>query len=122
MERREAIETLVKLRMIMEVADRVTSTNERKEALDMAIASFKNETYQLEYEEVQNIVIAEGMTNAEVFTKIYGYQPATDSVVCNKDDWCGKSEPCKYCSCVGDSIGREEDWWASPYKKTRAKI
>ncbi len=71
-------------------------------------------------EGVQNIVIAEGMTNAEVFTKIYGYQPATDSVVCNKDDWCGNSEPCKYCSCVGDAIGREEDWWNSPYKRGAA--
>lgn len=66
---------------------------------------------------VQNIVVTECMTNAEVFAKIYGYQPETDSVVCNKGEWCGFSEPCKYCSHVGDAIGREEDWWNSPYKR-----
>lgn len=56
------------------------------------------------------------MTNAEKFCEVFGYEPTTDAVVCNKEDWCGASEPCKYCDCYSDAIGREEDWWGKEYK------
>jgi len=56
------------------------------------------------------------MTNAEKFREVFGYEPATDAIVCNKADWCGDSEPCKYCDCYSDAIGREEDWWGKEYK------
>lgn len=55
------------------------------------------------------------MTNAEKFREVFGYEPATDAVVCNKEDWCGASEPCKYCTGNANAIGREEDWWNSEY-------
>ena len=56
-------------------------------------------------------------TNKDIFKAIFGYEPATDSVVCNKEDWCGASEPCNYCTSNSDNIGKEEDWWNAPYKK-----
>lgn len=58
----------------------------------------------------------EGATNKDIFKAIFGYEPATDSVVCNKEDWCGASEPCNYCINNSNNIGREEDWWNAPYK------
>lgn len=69
-------------------------------------------------ENVQDIVIIKkGATNKSVFEGVFGYEPATDSVVCNKEDWCGASEPCKYCGSNTDNIGREEDWWNAPHKR-----
>lgn len=62
------------------------------------------------------IIIPEKATNKDMFKVVFGYEPATDAVVCNKADWCGASEPCKYCDCYSDAIGREEDWWSAPYK------
>jgi hypothetical protein len=47
---------------------------------------------------------------------VFGYEPATDAVVCNKEDWCGASEPCNYCMVNPNNIGREENWWNAPYK------
>lgn len=60
-------------------------------------------------------------TNKDIFKAIFGYEPATDSVVCNKEDWCGASEPCNYCLNNSNSIGREEDWWNAPYKKAESE-
>lgn len=67
--------------------------------------------------EVQAIRIPEGATNKDVFKAVFGYEPATDAVVCNKEDWCGASEPCNYCMSDPDNIGREDVWWNAPYKK-----
>lgn len=63
------------------------------------------------------IRIPEGATNGDMFKAVFGYEPATDAVVCNKEDWCGASEPCNYCTSNPDKIGKEEDWWDKPYKK-----
>lgn len=63
------------------------------------------------------IEIPEGATNKDAFKAIFGYEPATDAVVCNKEDWCGESEPCNYCISNPNNIGREEDWWNAPYRK-----
>ena len=63
------------------------------------------------------IPIPEGATNKDMFKAVFGYEPATDVVVCNKEDWCGASEPCNYCIINSDNIGREEDWWNAPYRK-----
>lgn len=68
---------------------------------------------------VDAIRIPEGATNGDVFKIVFGYEPATDAVVCNKEDWCGASEPCNYCMSNPDSIGKEEEWWNAPYKKER---
>lgn len=69
-------------------------------------------------ENVQDIVIiGKGASNKSVFECVFGYEPATDSVVCNKEDWCGASEPCNYCKSNPDNIGREEDWWNAPHKR-----
>jgi len=57
------------------------------------------------------------MTNGEKFKEVFGYEPATDAVVCNKEDWCGASEPCNYCISNPNNIGREEDWWNAEYKE-----
>lgn len=61
---------------------------------------------------------SEGTTNKDVFKAVFGYEPATDSVVCNKEDWCGASKPCNYCLNNPNNIGREEDWWNAPYKES----
>jgi hypothetical protein len=62
------------------------------------------------------IPVPEGATNKDMFKTVFGYEPATDAVVCNKEDWCGASEPCNYCIANPNAIGREEDWWNAPYK------
>ena len=62
------------------------------------------------------IPVSEGATNKDMFKAVFGYEPATDAVVCNKADWCGDSEPCNYCISNPDNIGREEQWWNAPYK------
>jgi hypothetical protein len=59
---------------------------------------------------------SEGTTNKDVFKTVFGYEPATDSVICNKEDWCGASKPCNYCISNPNNIGREEEWWNAPYK------
>jgi len=52
MDRESAITILENLRRVMDVADSIAPAQERKEALDIAIASLKtDETYQLEYED-----------------------------------------------------------------------
>ena len=61
------------------------------------------------------VAIPDGATNKDAFKAVFGYEPATDAVVCNKEDWCGESEPCKYCKSNSDNIGKEEDWWDAPY-------
>ena len=63
-------------------------------------------------------IIPEGATNKDIFKAIFGYEPATGAVVCNKEDRCGASEPCNYCMCNPNNIGREEDWWNAPYKES----
>lgn len=63
------------------------------------------------------IEIPEGATRADVFEIVFGYAPAKDSVLCNKDDWCGASEPCNYCMSNSNNIGKAEDYWNAPYKK-----
>lgn len=63
----------------------------------------------------------ERATNKDIFKAIFGYEPATDSVVCNKEDWCGASEPCKYCTSNSNSIGREETWWNAEYKESKTE-
>lgn len=74
-------------------------------------------------ENVQDIVIIKkGATNKSVFEGVFGYEPATDAVVCNKKDWCGDSEPCNYCISNPDRIGREEDWWDKPYKTEQERV
>lgn len=62
------------------------------------------------------IEIPDGATRRDAFKAVFGYEPATDAVVCNKEDWCGASEPCNYCTSNPDNIGREEDWWDAPYR------
>ena len=62
------------------------------------------------------IIIPRGATNRDMFKVVFGYEPATNEVVCNKADWCRGSEPCNYCTCNSDAIGGEEDWWNTPYK------
>jgi len=62
------------------------------------------------------IPVSEGATNKDMFKTVFGYEPATDAVVCNKEDWCGASKPCNYCFANPNAIGREEDWWNAPYK------
>lgn len=69
------------------------------------------------YTKVDAIIIPEGATNGDIFKIVFGYEPAIDAVVCNKEDWCGASEPCKYCISNPNNIGREEEWWNAPYKK-----
>ena len=88
--------------------------SEQYKALTFAIDSLEvDEAYQLEYEKIDR----KPMTNAEKFKEIFGYNPATDSLVCNAEDWCGQTEPCSYCLCNSDRIGREEDWWNAQYKE-----
>lgn len=70
------------------------------------------------YTKIDVIPIPEGVTNRGMFKIVFGYDPATDSVVCNKEDWCGASEPCNYCMSNPDNIGKEEDWWNAPFKKS----
>ena len=60
--------------------------------------------------------IPKGTTNKDIFKAVFGYEPAIDAVVCNKEDWCGASEPCNYCISNSNNIGRSEDWWNAPYK------
>ena len=79
---------------------------EQKEALKAAIKAL----------EQQNELFKKGATNKDVFKAVFGYEPATNDVVCNKEDWCGASEPCNYCICNPDKVGIEEDWWNAPYK------
>ena len=55
-------------------------------------------------------------TNKEVFKAVFGYEPATDAVICNNKDWCGASEPCNYCISNSNNIGREEEWWNAKYR------
>lgn len=62
------------------------------------------------------VVIPKGATNKDVFKAIFGYEPATDAVICNKEDWCGASEPCNYCISNPNNVGREEEWWNAQYK------
>jgi hypothetical protein len=62
------------------------------------------------------IPVPEGATNKDMFKTVFGYKPAADAVVCNKEEWCGASEPCNYCIANPNAIGREEDWWNSEYK------
>lgn len=62
------------------------------------------------------IPVPEGATNKDMFKTVFGYEPATDAVVCNKEDWCGASKPCNYCFGNPNAIGREEEWWNAPYK------
>jgi hypothetical protein len=62
------------------------------------------------------IPVPEGATNKDMFKTVFGYKPAADAVVCNKEEWCGASEPCNYCIANPNAIGREEDWWNAPYK------
>lgn len=69
------------------------------------------------YKKVDAIPIPDGATNRDMFKAVFGYEPATDAVVCNEKDWCGDSEPCNYCRSNPDSIGKDEDWWNAPYKK-----
>lgn len=67
-------------------------------------------------ENVQDIIIIDnGATNKSVFEGVFGYEPATDAVVCNKEDWCGASKPCNYCMANPNNIGREENWWNATY-------
>lgn len=61
-------------------------------------------------------ILPRNSTNKDAFEAIFDYEPATDAVVCNKEDWCGASEPCNYCMSNPDNIGKEEDWWNAPYK------
>lgn len=61
--------------------------------------------------------IPNNLTNADVFSLIYGYYPATDELICNNADWCGLTPQCSYCTANRDCIGTERDWWNSPYKK-----
>ena len=61
--------------------------------------------------------IPNNATNKDVFKAVFGYDPATDAVVCNKEDWCGASDPCNYCTSNPNKIGREEDWWNEPFKR-----
>lgn len=77
---------------------------------------------QLAYAKTENaVLIPDNATNKDVFKAIFGYEPATNSVVCNKEDWCGASEPCNYCTSNSDNIGKEEDWWNAPYKKAESE-
>ena len=62
------------------------------------------------------IPVPEGATNKDMFKTVFGYKPAADAVVCNKEEWCGASEPCNYCIANPNAIGREEEWWNAPYK------
>lgn len=62
------------------------------------------------------IPVPVGATNKDMFKTVFGYEPATDAVVCNKEDWCGASKPCNYCFGNPNAIGREEEWWNAPYK------
>ena len=68
-------------------------------------------------EEIIENHIPNNATNKDVFKAVFGYDPATDAVVCNKEDWCGASDPCNYCTSNPNNIGREEDWWDKPYKE-----
>ena len=81
------------------------------------LAGWLKELKQLRELLASAIPIPEGATNGDMFKAVFGYEPATDAVVCNKEDWCGASEPCDYCTSNPDNIGREEDWWNSPYRK-----
>lgn len=63
-----------------------------------------------------------GATNKDIFKAVFGYEPATDAVVCNKKDWCGASEPCNYCTSNPDNVGREEEWWNAPYKSESEEL
>lgn len=82
-------------------------------------ADFDGEySFSLKYKNVAfDRLIPDGATNKDVFKAVFGYDPATDSVVCNKEDWCGASEPCHYCMSNPDNIGKEEDWWNALYKE-----
>lgn len=77
------------------------------EALTMAIKVLEQEPA---------ILIPTNATNKDMFKAVFGYEPATDVVVCNKEDLCGDSEPCNYCISNSNNIGREEDWWNALYK------
>ena len=86
-------------------------------ALRFAINSIKvDRAYELMHEKVDFVEIPKGATNSDMFKAVFGYDPATDAVICNKEDWCGASEPCNYCISNPNNIGREEDWWNAPYK------
>lgn len=76
-------------------------------------------TKKIDELEVHAIHIPEGATNKDVFKAVFGYEPAIDDVVCNKEDWCGASEPCNYCVCNINKVGVEENWWNAPYKTER---
>lgn len=80
---------------------------EIEECLNMAIKALEQESA---------IPIPTNVTNKDMFKVVFGYEPATDAVVCNKEDWCGASEPCNYCTVNPNNIGREENWWNAPYK------
>jgi hypothetical protein len=72
---------------------------------------------QIPLEVIKNSTpLLKGATNKDMFKTVFGYEPATDAVVCNKEDWCGASKPCNYCISNPNNIGREEDWWNAPYK------
>lgn len=78
-----------------------------KETFDMAIQALEQEPA---------ILIPTNVTNKDMFKVVFGYEPATDAVVCNKEDWCRASKPCNYCMVNPNNIGREENWWNAPYK------
>lgn len=67
------------------------------------------------------VIIPERTTNKDIFKAIFGYEPATDAVVCNKEDRCGASEPCNYCISNPNNIGREEDWWNAARAESEKK-
>ena len=61
------------------------------------------------------------MTRADKFEQVFGYRPATDEIICNENDWCGKNDACNYCICNSENIGRAEDWWNAEYKEPTTK-
>lgn len=61
------------------------------------------------------------MTRADKFEQVFGYRPATDEIICNKNDWCGENDACKYCRSNSKNIGRSEDWWNAEYIEPTTK-
>lgn len=99
-------ETRTPITVSYDMSERMT-----KSAIKETVAKWKERLEQGSY----TIIIPEGTTNKDVFKAIFGYDPATDAVVCNKEDWCGASKPCNYCISNPNNIGKEEEWWNAPY-------
>ena len=68
----------------------------------------------------EGIELPDNATNVEVFEAVFGYEPETDKIICNKGMLCYESPQCNYCSYKPDNKHTEQEWWNAKYKKNRS--